>query len=762
MAFYDITATTTSDVMIRQDTPNTNLGATALYVIVEDASGTGAEERALFAGLLPAKPSLGSDEIFKIAFVLGTSGVGAIASARMEMYSFDRGIVWTAASATWNTYSGSGRTWASAGGDVTELLSMVAVTNVQRGSTYSWDITPVGLTWGDRYNLHLRGFGNEALQKNFLSKDSAATTSLRPHTVITFTDNPPDAINDLTTSPDVSLSEASYTFRQRAVLGWSTSDADDFERYRIRFGVNRSSASDHAHKTFVYSRGSNSYLDTTLYTDGSTIYYSMYVEDQRNQSASTNTNVSNIISWKKPDAIIGRVSPSSSASTLQEMEVNVRTSTMGDAKKAVVVWADGGKSFTQNLTSAGGYLYARHRYTKATSGYTIRGVIEDTNGFRSAPDSYGTSITISNLGPIAKIVASPSRQRTGSTFSFGYTLKAAAIGVDYGLTPGLYFGANAASFAQTDGICTSFKIKVGNPRPTDGRMILLRTEGDKWRIVYSDPVTFSTNSILARRDINWKVERGDRPGFFATGGIISGVSETGYRISMSTALVNGIAIGRWRTLSSTAIPSISVSLAYTNPVHFSAKDSFARGSNRVINRFRWDTDYNGTFGSDFDSGATTSFYYAWTSATTQFVAVRAVDDSHASSVDIAGVVIETESTFRMPDDFRDVMTYRASPRSRAYMQMPVIGRDYGVFDFGSIGPRTITVRGHATTQSSTTNALIDIDRISAAFQQRKRIYILPGESAATYVQGYIVESPLVEDASDPAAKDWTLTIAIAT
>jgi len=96
------------------------------------------------------------------------------------------------------------------------------------------------------------------------------------------------------------------------------------------------------------------------------------------------------------------------------------------------------------------------------------------------------------------------------------------------------------------------------------------------------------------------------------------------------------------------------------------------------------------------------------------------------------------------------------------MQMPVIGRDYGVFDFGSIEPRTITVRGHATTQSSTTNALIDIDRISAAFQQRKRIYILPGESAATYVQGYIVESPLVEDASDPAAKDWTLTIAIAT
>jgi len=220
-------------------------------------------------------------------------------------------------------------------------------------------------------------------------------------------------------------------------------------------------------------------------------------------------------------------------------------------------------------------------------------------------------------------------------------------------------------------------------------------------------------------------------------------------------------IPNYRIASDSFGVGIRVTTAYTNPVHFSAKDSFARGSNRTINRFRWDTDYNGTFGSDFNTGATTSFYYAWTSATTQFVAVRAVDDSHASSVDIAGVVIETESTFRFPDDLRDAMEYRSSPRSRAYTQMAVVGRDYGVFDLGSIEPRTVVLRGLARSLATGSNNPVDIDRISAAFQQRKRIYVLPGESAATAVQGYIVEEPIIEDANDPVAKQWSLTVAVA-
>src|SRR3990167_11376482 len=239
-----------------------------------------------------------------------------------------------------------------------------------------------------------------------------------PHITVRFDDDAPTAITDMTVTPDISLSEASYTFRQRALLKWAASEADDFSRYRIRFGVNRSLAANHTHKAFVSSRASNSFLDTTLYTGSSTIYYSVYVEDTRNKSASTNANVSNIVSWQKPDAIVGSVSIGSSASTLQEIETRVRTTTMANGKKVKVVWGDNAYTFSENLTSAGGYFYARHRYTKATSGYTIRAQVEDINGFRSAPDSYGTSVTISNLGPVAKIVASPSRQRTAGTFSF--------------------------------------------------------------------------------------------------------------------------------------------------------------------------------------------------------------------------------------------------------------------------------------------------------------------------------------------------------
>ena len=75
--------------------------------------------------------------------------------------------------------------------------------------------------------------------------------------------------------PDLSLSESSYTYRQRALLRWSASEESDFKRYRIRFGKNRSLAANLTHLAFVSSRGTTSYLDTTLYSDGTTIYYAI-------------------------------------------------------------------------------------------------------------------------------------------------------------------------------------------------------------------------------------------------------------------------------------------------------------------------------------------------------------------------------------------------------------------------------------------------------------------------------------------------------
>src|SRR5207249_4767342 len=147
-------------------------------------------------------------------------------------------------------------------------------------------------------------------------------------------------INDLKVTPDISLSEGSYTFRQRAVLSWTATSASDFSRYRIRKGINRSQASDHAHLRFVNSRGTTSYLDTTLYTDGSTIYYSIYAEDGRNKSASTNANVSNIVSWTKPKVQTVGYGPTN-PNVLTQVSGYVSfndVSISGRQKKAKIVW----------------------------------------------------------------------------------------------------------------------------------------------------------------------------------------------------------------------------------------------------------------------------------------------------------------------------------------------------------------------------------------------------------------------------------------
>ena len=773
MPSFDITATCVSDTTLSSGI-YTSFQGTAIYN--EFPVGFGREgsvvqqDHALLSFRIPTKP-LGAESIAKVSLVVTFATLGGSVPGTREILArrLDQGSLnWSEASASYKYKSGTANPWTRTGGDRSWGTAIghntISLSGITRQSTFSFDITAGSYDWGQNDSVLLehatRASGLGAGAK-FMSLNSAtATTALKPHIVITFPDNPPNAITDLILSPDISLSEASYTYRQRATLKWTASDASDFGRYRIRKGVNRSLAADHTHLTFVSSRGTTSYLDTTLYTDSSTVYYSLYVEDQRNRSASTNANVSNIVSWTKPNAVIGSASIGSSASTLQEVEVRVRTTTMTNAKKSKIIWADGGYSFTQNLTSAGGYLFGRHRYTKATAGYTIRAQIEDIYGFRSAPDSYATSVTISNLGPVAKIVASPSRQRTAGTYSFGTGPGSGTAG------PVGFVVINRASTSPIDGIITRFRTRASTITTGIVYGQIWRDIGSRLQCVYSDSFTLATTGVNLGRDVNWHVLKGDYVGIQTIGTApADGLSGTPGRwyVATSSAIYPGTTIDKYRFFGDAGNISAKASSGFTNPVHFSAKDSFARGSNRSINRFRWDTDYNGTFGSNFETGATTSFYYAWTTATTQFVAVRAVDDTHASSIDIAGVVIETESTFRIPDDLRDVVTHRSSPRSRAFTQSPVLSRDYGIFDFGAIEHRTIAVRGHATTQSSTvTGEYIDIARVSAAFQQRKRIYVVPGESTSTAVQGYIVESPIVEDSEDPVAKDWSITLAIAT
>ena len=760
MVSFDTTATAQEDVAIAEVAPNTNQNANLLQV--SNRIGPAAREHSLVNFVLPPKPR-GSDRIDRLTLVL-TYKQSAFTPAGRTYRTSRVSRLWTEGSATWNTYSGSGATWSAAGGDKDTDIGSLFLAGAY-GSSFAWDITALNLDWNKRGSILLvdQDESGTGTSKRFFDTEGAAgTTAWKPHIVITAIDDSPKSITDIQVQPDVSLSESSYTYRQRALLTWSDSDEDDFKRYRIRVGKNRSLPANHTHLAFINSRGSTIYLDTTLYSDGTTIYYSMHPEDQRNGSTSTflgatYTNVSNVVSWTKPNAIIGSTNFGSSASTLDNFETRVRTTTMADAKKAKIVWGDGGTSFSETLTSAGGYFFARHRYTKATAGYTIRAQIEDVNGFRSAPDSYGTSVTISNLGPVAKIVASPSRQRTASTFSFGNAFVSVA-----GDWSGMFlFPASSTSASLSNGVATSFRFKTGTSTSAY-QIALLRPESGNWRIIYAQSVSAATVLSEVRRNVNWKIEKGDIPAINATSGAATVDQDTtrnGYFFSMSSSVSVNQIIPRWRASQNANTVKIRLSYALTNPVHFSAKDSFARGSNRVVNRFRWDTDYNGTFGSNFETGASTSFYYAWTAATTQFIAVRAVDDSHASSIDIAGVVIETESTFRIPDDIRDVVTHISDNRGRAYTMSPVVLRDYGVFDIGPLEPVIVQVHGTARTESSTvTGELIDVARISAAFQQRKRVYIVPPWSTSTAVQGYILNAPTIRRATDPTAKEWTASI----
>jgi len=278
------------------------------------------------------------------------------------------------------------------------------------------------------------------------------------------------------------------------------------------------------------------------------------------------------------------------------------------------------------------------------------------------------------------------------------------------------------------------------------------------------------------RDINWRINRGDVVGHYGMGGFspIASAAATGKKTDLMTIPSSsstiwrtiGTRVPRWRIdITSASRPMIKVRTAFTNPIHFTSKDSFARGANRTINRFHWVPDWTGgtfpiTAASVVNTGASTSFYYGWTTATTQFIAVKAIDNAgaEASAVSVIGVVIQTESTFRFPDDIRDSVESISDGRDRGFSFDPAVGVDYGFLDIGSIGPRVLTIKGYAATESSTTDELIDIERISRVFQQRYRVYVVTPTSAATAIQGYVLEAPIIQDVSAPAHKKWSVRV----
>jgi hypothetical protein len=224
MTSFDTTATTQGYAWLYEGTPNTPGKRVQLR------SSGGLDQRILIAFRMPNKPSGGIERISrtKLTFSVRVSQ-GTPFNRVYDVYRATR--LWVDAdstgTATWNRYS-TGANWSSAGGDLDTKVGVKGTANLGTLSSVSFDITSLDLDWGDNASFIIRdavedgaGSGFDFFGEPGDAANPTSTYALIPQIVVTAEDEPPAAINDLTVSPDVSLSEASYTFRRRAVLRWS-------------------------------------------------------------------------------------------------------------------------------------------------------------------------------------------------------------------------------------------------------------------------------------------------------------------------------------------------------------------------------------------------------------------------------------------------------------------------------------------------------------------------------------------------------------
>jgi len=800
----DVTSTTVYDTTLSSTVPTGTYGTAVRLAI--NGYNPNSEKTILVRFRMPDRP-LGAGTIRETNYTMTyASGVNPGTQIWINAY---RGVSWmprwVETTVHWITKA-VGRPWLYRGatrerGDYLSSVGVDPITTpgalVTRSATFSWDITSYGLSWGEYGDLFFRLDSRSSNVGDiywWLSKDSAtATAAIRPHVTVTWEDQPPDPITDLKVVGDTDsfVTDATQSYKQFGQkLTWSPSAAEDFYRYRIRYSTS-TSINSFVTTAVVYNRASTVYYDKREMGNPGTWYWLIYVEDYNNKSASTNCRQGNIAAAVTLSDPMRQLSVSRATSNiLDEVTIYYRpqalagetdADAMKRAKGLYAWWGDGSTSFSKKRTGvdgAGGYFYATHRYSKATTVFP-RGQIEFLNGLRapqsqSSHASYtgspwaggpGTGMVVGKRNPIAAVSPSPALARTASTFNVGDDGAGQT-----GTRAANEFSILAAEEAPADGVGLRWRTRASATTGTHVAL-LLRPEGAYYRIVQADEFTSGTVNAFLYRDLNWRIRRGDVVGIW--GPATSGVTTGGYRytvgatISFSSTIYRtiGTRIPRWRLSFAANEPECLVRDAYTNAVHFTSKDSYARSAQRSISRFHWYPNWvGGTFpvtaASVVNTGATTSFYYAWTTATTQFVAVKALDDAveEGSTVAAIGVRVETEATFRFPDDVRDAVESIADDRSRLFSLDPVVGVDYGALDLGAIGPRVLTIRGYAVTQSSTTNDLIDIQRVSRVFQQRIRCHVVSPTSAATAVQGYVLEPPVVQDSGAPTHKRWTVRV----
>src|SRR3990167_6507691 len=147
MATFDTTATAQEDTWLAQGEPNTDHNSVSnLYV----RTASGNNDRTILNFVLPQKPT-GADTFDRLTMVLTYEQALGAATAIARSYKVNElQQNWTEGSATWNNYAGNGTPWTTAGGDVGNVLTVLNNVTGSYGSSFVFDISKIGITWGER------------------------------------------------------------------------------------------------------------------------------------------------------------------------------------------------------------------------------------------------------------------------------------------------------------------------------------------------------------------------------------------------------------------------------------------------------------------------------------------------------------------------------------------------------------------------------------------------------------------------------------
>jgi hypothetical protein len=386
------------DCYIKESSTTLNHGASTGLKIWRRTSFI---ERALIKVVMPSKPA-GAGKISKTELHLYESSYDA--AATILAYELDSSFIEgtgdgaeTQDGATWNTYNGVDN-WDVAGGDYTKFIALTKCAGAVGWK--KWDISELNLDWDESTYIILKFSVEDATDNeiNFRSSDYTTNVEEIPKVMVHYEDALPTPITDLNIIPDPEK-------KTQPKITWKANEDEDFLRYKLYRGFRTSGTNNLA--TTILNQGEVSWIDDTVtWTQGSTIYYRMYVDDATNKTTggTFGGQGSNIPNATRPTSILGLISDWT-PNSWEEITAYVRGSG-GTLKKAFYDWGDEGEGWT---TATGTAYYERtHTYTKATT-ITFKHRTENTDGFQSDLTTAGSTIVVADIAPEAVIRASPPR-----------------------------------------------------------------------------------------------------------------------------------------------------------------------------------------------------------------------------------------------------------------------------------------------------------------------------------------------------------------